>query len=325
MTLPLVSIIIPVYNREHLLGATLDSILQQSYPNWECLLVDDGSTDASWDVMLHYQKLDNRFKTYRRGSEHLPGGSGARNFGFEKSEGEYINWFDSDDLMFPNHLEKKVAALQANPMAEMVFCSCLHFTENLENTGKIWHVESSNLLEDEVTDRVSIQTALPMFRRSYLETDSLFPEHIHMAEEWVLMCRLLLKKPTWVNINEPLIYYRVHEVQKLKTLNRTMLESEYLARLEVYRMLREHRFFTPAVHAFYSKVMIRLIRKSIQIRRTAFSMKPLGFILLRLLPGYRCSAWHSLRFLMEYVLFILAGRSGLRWSLAFFRNENNLR
>ena len=87
-----------------------------------------------------------------------------------------------------------------------------------------------------------------------------------MAEEWVLMCRLLLKKPTWVNINEPLIYYRVHEVQKLKTLNRTMLESEYLARLEVYRMLREHRFFTPAVHAFYSKVMIRLIRKSIQIR-----------------------------------------------------------
>jgi len=102
---PLISIIIPTYNRAHLIGETLDSIIAQTYQNWECIVVDDGSDDDTEEVMKSYIQNDNRIYYYHRPEEHLPGGNGARNFGFEKSTGEYIQWFDSDDLMEPNSIK----------------------------------------------------------------------------------------------------------------------------------------------------------------------------------------------------------------------------
>jgi glycosyltransferase involved in cell wall biosynthesis len=95
---PIVSIIIPTYNRAHLIGETLDSVLAQTYTNWECIIVDDGSTDNTDEVVEEYVKKDSRFKYYHRPDEHLPGGNGARNYGFKMSKGEYVNWLDSDDL-----------------------------------------------------------------------------------------------------------------------------------------------------------------------------------------------------------------------------------
>lgn len=104
---PLVSIIIPTFNRAHLIGETLDSVSAQTYQNWECIVVDDGSTDDTDAVMKGYCDKDSRFKYYHRPEEHLPGGNGARNYGFKMSQGEYIQWFDSDDLMTENHIQVK--------------------------------------------------------------------------------------------------------------------------------------------------------------------------------------------------------------------------
>ena len=108
---PLVSVIIPTYNRAHLIGETLDSVLAQTYQNWECIIVDDGSTDNSDEVIGEYVNKDSRFKYYHRPEEHLPGGNGARNYGFKMSQGKYIQWFDSDDLMVAEKLELKVRAM----------------------------------------------------------------------------------------------------------------------------------------------------------------------------------------------------------------------
>jgi glycosyltransferase involved in cell wall biosynthesis len=93
---PLVSIIIPTYNRAHLISETLDSVLAQTYKNWECIIVDDGSNDNTDEVVSEYVKKNNRFKFYHRPDEHLPGGNGARNYGFKMSKGEYVNWLDDD-------------------------------------------------------------------------------------------------------------------------------------------------------------------------------------------------------------------------------------
>jgi glycosyltransferase involved in cell wall biosynthesis len=80
---PLVSVIIPTYNRAHLIGETLDSVLAQTYTNWECIIVDDGSSDNTDEFVGKYVKKDSRFKYYHRPEEHLPGGNGARNYGFK--------------------------------------------------------------------------------------------------------------------------------------------------------------------------------------------------------------------------------------------------
>jgi glycosyltransferase involved in cell wall biosynthesis len=105
---PLVSIIIPTYNRAHLIGVTLHSVVSQTYLNWECIIVDDGSSDNTDEVVGEYVKKDSRFKYYHRPEEHLLGGNGARNYGFKMSKGEYVNWLDSDDLFSENKIDDQV-------------------------------------------------------------------------------------------------------------------------------------------------------------------------------------------------------------------------
>ena len=83
---PLVSIIIPVYNREFVLVETLKSIIQQSYHNWECILVDDGSTDGTMTLLQKYKDIDARIKTLTRPNNLLKGANSFGNYGFSVSE-----------------------------------------------------------------------------------------------------------------------------------------------------------------------------------------------------------------------------------------------
>ncbi|GGD14944.1 glycosyltransferase family 2 protein [Flavobacterium orientale] len=108
---PLVSIIIPTYNRAHLICETLDSILAQTYPNWECIIVDDGSTDDTDAVVGKYVDKDVRFRYYHRPADRPKGANACRNYGFEKSKGAFVNWFDSDDLMVDRKLEVQLNKL----------------------------------------------------------------------------------------------------------------------------------------------------------------------------------------------------------------------
>lgn len=94
----LVSIIIPTYNRAHLISETLDSVLAQTYENWECIIVDDGSTDDSEFVINGFVKKDNRFRYLDRPLGRPKGANACRNFGFEISVGKYIMFLDSDDV-----------------------------------------------------------------------------------------------------------------------------------------------------------------------------------------------------------------------------------
>ena len=104
MEYPLVSIIIPTYNRADLILETLQSVQNQTYTNWECIIVDDGSKDRTEEVVRDFIKTDSRYQYYKRPEYHKQGGNGARNFGFSLAKGDYINWFDSDDIMIDNHL-----------------------------------------------------------------------------------------------------------------------------------------------------------------------------------------------------------------------------
>jgi glycosyltransferase involved in cell wall biosynthesis len=110
----LLSIIIPTFNRAHLIGETLDSIALQTYQNWECIVVDDGSTDNSEEILSNYLKKDNRFKYLKRPQIKPKGANSCRNIGLENAKGNYIVFFDSDDLMTPDHLEIKLSSIIKN-------------------------------------------------------------------------------------------------------------------------------------------------------------------------------------------------------------------
>ncbi len=129
--LPIISVIIPAYNRAQVIADTLDAILAQSYPKWECIVVDDGSTDNTYEIAREYEKKDSRFRVFQRPENHKPGGCGARNFGFLKAEGKYIKWLDSDDLIEKELLEKEMALFNGNPFLQFVFCRYHFFDTNL--------------------------------------------------------------------------------------------------------------------------------------------------------------------------------------------------
>lgn len=99
----LVSIIIPTYNRCDFLPETLDSVIAQTYDNWEAIVIDDGSTDQTGLVMKSYCEMDARIKFFDRPADLIKGGNACRNYGFKQSKGEYVMWLDDDDLI---HFEK---------------------------------------------------------------------------------------------------------------------------------------------------------------------------------------------------------------------------
>jgi glycosyltransferase involved in cell wall biosynthesis len=105
-----VSVIIPCYNRERLLGETLDSLRGQTYSDWEAIVVDDNSQDNSVEVGHRYGRLDSRIHAVSRQGDRK-GGNICRNQGLALAQGEYIVFLDSDDLLSPFCLQHRVAAM----------------------------------------------------------------------------------------------------------------------------------------------------------------------------------------------------------------------
>ena len=104
----LISIIVPIYNVENYLRQCLDSIVSQTYQNFECLLINDGSSDNSADICREYIEKDSRFRYFEK--ENV-GVSSARNLGIERSKGQYITFIDSDDWVDSEYLEVLYRAL----------------------------------------------------------------------------------------------------------------------------------------------------------------------------------------------------------------------
>ena len=130
MTEPLVSIIIANYNRAHLIEETLDSIKNQSYTFFECIIVDDGSTDDSVNVIQNWIHSDDRFQFFERPKSIRKGANACRNWGFkEKCKGDLIKFFDSDDIMLKDHIKISVQHIIEKNL-DFVVVDCQNFDEN---------------------------------------------------------------------------------------------------------------------------------------------------------------------------------------------------
>ena len=123
----LVSIIIPTYNRSHLLTETLDSVLIQLYQNWECLVVDDGSTDHTETLLKSYSEKDSRFQYHHRPKDKPKGANACRNYGFEVSKGEFVLFLDSDDILKNTCLEYRLKAFEYNEDLDFVIAQTSYY------------------------------------------------------------------------------------------------------------------------------------------------------------------------------------------------------
>lgn len=122
----MVSIIIPVYNSEKYLEDCLNSVINQTYKDFEVLLIDDGSTDRSGKICDYYSQKDKRFKVFHRKNK---GVSAARNFALEIAQGEYIAFIDSDDVVNEHFIEFLITICIDN-QADIAYCDSYNFNSN---------------------------------------------------------------------------------------------------------------------------------------------------------------------------------------------------
>lgn len=125
----LVSIIIATYNRAAFIESTLNAIASQTYQNFECIIIDDGSTDNTEAVVDPIVNSDYRFNYIVRPNTVKKGANYSRNYGFSLSKGEYIKFFDSDDLMLPDHIKVCVTTLEQGNY-DFVVADCINFDGN---------------------------------------------------------------------------------------------------------------------------------------------------------------------------------------------------
>ena len=128
MNTPLVSVITPVYNASKYLKRSIQSLLDQTYTNWELIAVDDGSTDNSWEILRSYP--DPRIKIFQRENG---GQCAATNTGLQYIRGDYILFFDADDVMDKNKIKVQVEALEKAGNKTVAVCRWAFFTNNIED------------------------------------------------------------------------------------------------------------------------------------------------------------------------------------------------
>ena len=136
-----ISIITPSFNRADIVHETAESIFAQTYPNWEWVIVDDGSTDQSWSVLQSFAQRDSRVKIYKR--ERQPKGAcTCRNIAVEKSAGEYLIFLDTDDLLASYCLEQRMEAFHQDPDNDFLIFPMLLFQKKIDDTRKLWNIDS---------------------------------------------------------------------------------------------------------------------------------------------------------------------------------------
>lgn len=210
---PLVSIIIPSYNRAGLLEHTLNSIIKQTYANWECIIVDDHSTDDTFLVASRISEKDARIKVYKRPSSKPKGPSSCRNYGFEMSSGAYVNWFDSDDLMVEDKLELDLKKITSGDF-DFTISQSQFFDDLSDEKLGYWNdcLFSENVIEDFVLKNIGWSVNTPLWRKASLEKFKLqFHENLMTSDDYFYHIQALEKGLKPIVINEVLTNLRVHE------------------------------------------------------------------------------------------------------------------
>ncbi len=194
---PLVSIITPCFNYGRYLSETLECLLAQSYIDWECIIINDGSTDITEEVGLKYSTLDSRIIYKYQANTGLPG---ARNAALRLAKGKYIQLLDADDLIEKDKLRLQVDLMETNPNIDLVYSSMKLFNSGSENREYRNFILPNNTQpsgKNEIIINALLEDTffLPgcvIFRKSFYEKTGYFNEQLYGLEDWNYWSRAAL-------------------------------------------------------------------------------------------------------------------------------------
>lgn len=235
--MPLISVIVPIYNAEKFLHYCIDSILNQSFVDFEILLVNDGSTDNSGKICDKYAEKDTRVKVIHKQNG---GVSSARNAGIEAAQGEYICFVDSDDYLESNYLKELIETKKKYPDFDNVWCGFQTVEDYYNNNKKAYDVERDN--DYSFSDLNSIMDLFEKWfvqmpwnklykTKTIVENSIVFPPELSLGEDYIFNLRYLdCTNGKIVVINKPLYDY-------LRDGKESLDNKYYPNLLEIYRRL----------------------------------------------------------------------------------------
>ncbi|MCX8080335.1 MAG: glycosyltransferase [Bacteroidia bacterium] len=187
----LISIIIPSYNKVNYIKQTLESIRTQSYANWECIIVDDASTDGTKEILTEYSS-DKRFRVFIE--EVNRGANFCRNKGITLAQGDWVIFMDADDNLHPECLEKRINAINKNPGYDFYVFPLAAFEREVNNIKSVWIPNKKKALERFLAHNLPWQTMQPIWNKKFLlENDLRYDENLHKLQDVDFHIHALLK------------------------------------------------------------------------------------------------------------------------------------
>ncbi|MDO6390233.1 glycosyltransferase family 2 protein [Pontibacter sp. BT731] len=232
-----VSIVIPLYNREKLIIETIQSVQNQSYENFECIIIDDGSNDNSFAVVRDHLRDDARFIVLNRKSE-LKGACVCRNEGVDLATGDYIMFLDSDDLLGNKCLEGRINLINEHPNCDFIVKQTLIFDGNSYEGLYYW---SSLKHKDDLKAFIESEGWLinsTFFKTSFLKSFR-FDENAESWQDVDFHVRILLNKPTYMKFSskEADVYVRRSNEVRISNTNTNFKRIE--SRIKLYLKLEK--------------------------------------------------------------------------------------
>lgn len=278
--MPSVSIITPLHNKVAYIGETIQSVLSQSYSDWEMLIVENGSTDGSFLKAQEFQ--DSRLR-FLESPKQGPGA--ARNYGLNAARGEWIQFLDADDLLELDHLEQQLIAADKNPEAEIIACSWQEFTD--ENPAvKILKQPAGLGTPIQVLRDVAIAFApwaphAAIIKRSAISPDCYWPEQLdkYFAEDIAFWFKLVSKCMVAYGNSQGALYRMQTPQSRNQVSNPEKLFQGLHTVIELNRQSLQHKnqSYTPVqcenLMTAYSQIyLLARKQKSVSIEQQAMSL-----------------------------------------------------
>lgn len=209
------SIIIPNYNKAKFIDEAISSVLNQTYHNFEIVIIDDHSTDNSWSIIQKQSTEHEKIRAFQ--PKHKLGGAGCRNLGLSKAVGEYIIFLDSDDLLVHNCLEKRLRCFERKPRLDfIVFTGGTFFSQPGDSVSR-WIPAKGNHLKNFLSHDLPWNISMPLWKASFLKKLGGFDTSFPRLQDVEMHTRALLVPNVKYEIvkDKPDFYYRIDEERKL--------------------------------------------------------------------------------------------------------------
>jgi glycosyltransferase involved in cell wall biosynthesis len=254
--MPAVTIIIATYNRAHFIEETLQTIKNQSLYDWECLIIDDGGTDNTKEVVTPFLKQDRRFQFLKRPERYKKGLPGCRNYGLDLAKSDYIIFFDDDDIVHQDNLRTCLEIIKKN---NVDFCHykkmSFEVQKPIPKTNPIKIVKSLTKadIEKVVTQEIGLASCTILWKKHCFDKLR-FNENLLYAEEWECYSRIIAENFKGIMISNVLYYNRKHpnsNTGEFYRNNSIRRESYVNAILLVVQNLKEKQLLSTSLKRYF--------------------------------------------------------------------------